>query len=72
MQKDNNKINTFRKWWKCLLFDAEMSETQLWKSMGTSQQGGNKKIVNGTVRWLEMIDILDHLGYKVTVSKKDD
>lgn len=66
MEKD-----IFIKEWKKLLIDIGMSEAQLAKAVGQSPANLNKKIANGTIRFLELSEILEQFGYKIIITKKD-
>ena len=50
-----------------MLVDIGMSETQLWKMYGTSQPNGNQKIVNGTLRFIDFVSIMEMLNYTIVL-----
>ena len=60
----------FKKDWKKFLIDIGLSETQLAKEIGQKQNNLNKKIVNGSIRYLELSDIVEKYGYTISIRKK--
>lgn len=52
-----------------LVSNGNMSETTLAKEINVSQTNLNRKIKTGTLRFLEMKNILDVLGYKLLIEK---
>lgn len=60
----------FIKEWRKLLIDIGVSEAQLAKEVGQSPANLNKKIVNGSIRFIELANILEHFGYKITITKE--
>jgi len=50
---------------KLLLTADNMSETQAAKLIGMSQQNFSQKLKAGTLRYLEVITLLDALDYKI-------
>ena len=60
-----------QKFWKKILIDEGLSETEFWRSRGVSQPAGNRKLREGTIKYIEFINILESLGYEVTIKKGD-
>ena len=63
---------TFQKDWKRFLLEIERSENQLSKEIGQSQQGLNKKIVNASIRYIELSEIVEKYGYSISIHKKEE
>ena len=61
-----------QKLWKKILIDEGFSETEFWRSRGVSQPAGNRKLREGTIKYIEFINILESLGYKVSIEKKGE
>lgn len=62
-------LEEFKKEWKKILIDKDISEAELWRQLGVSQQAGNRKIREGTIKYLEFVNILEKLGYKIKIEK---
>lgn len=62
-------LEDFKKEWKKILIDKDISEAELWRQLGVSQQAGNRKIREGTIKYLEFVNILEKLGYKIKIEK---
>ena len=65
-------VEDLKKMWKKILIDEGLSETEFWKSRGVAQSVGNKKMRLGTIKYIEFINILESLGYEVTIKKGDN
>ena len=63
--------NEFQKEWKRFLIEIEKSGTQLAKELGQTQQGFNRKIREGTIKYLELSEIVEKYGYSVSIHKID-
>lgn len=63
-KKDVKKI------WSNWLIDIGANTTEVAKATGDTQPNLSKKINNGTIRLAEFATILEHYGYKLTISKK--
>ena len=61
-----------QKFWKKVLIDEGISETEFWRSHGVSQPAGNRKLREGTIKYIEFVNILDSLGYNVEIKKKGE
>lgn len=53
--------------WRKILAGKKLSETEAARIMGVSQSGLNRKIREGTVRAVEMANILENFGYTLKV-----
>ena len=58
-----------KKMWKKILIDEGLSETEFWKSRGVAQSVGNKKMRLGTIKYIEFVNRLESLGYRVEIKK---
>ena len=56
---------------KMLLLEHKKSETQIAKAMEVDQTNFNRKLKNGTLRYLEVEKLLDALGYELQWVKKE-
>ena len=56
---------------KMLLLEHKKSETQIAKEMEVDQTNFNRKLKNGTLRYLEVEKLLDALGYELQWVKKE-
>ena len=61
--------NEFQKEWKRFLIEIEKSGTQLAKELGQTQQGFNRKIREGTIKYLELSEIVEKYGYSISIHK---
>ena len=60
------------KTWKKILIDNALSETQFFEQRGISQQAGNRKIREGTIKYIDFVNLLNDLGYDVTIHKRGE
>ena len=65
-------IKQFKKDWDIFLIDIEKSEKQVATESGQSQQNLNKKIIKGSIRYLELSEIVEKYGYTISNRKKDE
>ena len=63
-------VEEFRKQWKKILIEVGKSEAEVWRSLGSSQSAGNQKTRNGTIKYIEFVNVLDGLGYDVEIVKR--
>lgn len=52
----------FYKWWKCLLIELGINEKEAAAIIGLSQQSINRKAKEGTIRFIEIQNLLEHFG----------
>lgn len=64
---NENELYIFLK--TLLLTNGNISETEISKKAGISQQNFNRKLKAGTLKFLEVKRILDALGYTVYIEK---
>ena len=55
---------------KLFVEEDNISETHAAKLIGMAQSNFNKKLNSGTLRYLEISDLLDKLGYDVVWKKR--
>lgn len=60
-------ISNLKKDWQKILIDKEMSERELFRDLGLTQQIWNKKIKTGTIKYYELVYLLEVLGYKIKI-----
>ena len=63
---------TFQTDWKRFLLEIDKSETQMAKEIGQSQQVLNRKILNASIRYIELSEIVEKYGYSISIHKKDE
>lgn len=56
---------------KLFVDEDNISETQVAKSINMAQSNFNKKLNNGTLRYLEIYNVLDKLGYDIVWKKRE-
>ena len=61
-----------QKLWKKILIDEGVSEAEFWRSRCISQPAGNRKLREGTVKYIEFVNILNSMGYQVEIKKGDN
>ena len=64
-------LDTFQKDWKKFLIEIGKSETQLAKEIGQSQANLNQKTSKGTIKYLELSEIVAKYGYSISIHKVD-
>lgn len=57
---------------KLLLIEGNLSETQAAKLASMSQQNFSQKLKSGTLRYLEISNMLDNLNYEIVWRKKEN
>lgn len=61
----------FRKMWRKWLIDVDTTETQIAKESGRIQQNFNRTIANGSIKYLELSEIVERYGYTIDIRKKE-
>lgn len=56
--------------WKHFLVDIQKSETQVAKECGKTQQGLNKSINNGSIKFVDICNIVEKYGYEFKLIKR--
>ena len=57
------------KLWRKILIDEDLSAAEFWKKHGLNEVVWNRKMRLGTIKYIEFINILESLGYEVTIKK---
>ena len=57
--------------WQHFLIDVGKTGADVAREIGQSPQNLNKKIVNETIRLVEFAEILEHYGYTLAITKKE-
>lgn len=57
---------------KLLLIEGNKSETQAAKMAGLSQQNFSAKLKSGTLRYVEVAELLNELGYEIIWRKRHE
>lgn len=60
----------FKRLWKHFLIDIGKSETDLANEIGKAQQNLNRSITNGSIRFVEFVNILEKYGYTIEIKKR--
>lgn len=63
---DNKEL---KKMWSLFLVDSENTNQSIADDLGTSPQNLGKKINNGSIRFIEMCNIVEKYGYKFEMKK---
>lgn len=61
-----------KRMWLHFLVDSGKSETAIAKDVGKVQQNLNRTINNGTIKFLEFVNILEAYGYTIEIKKKSE
>lgn len=62
----------FRTLWRQILGELGISEREAAKILGATQQNINQKVNSGTLRFLDVQNVLEQYGKTLTVEKKSD
>ena len=57
------------KLWRKILIDEDLSAAEFWKKHGLNEVVWNRKMRLGTVKYIEFVNILESLGYRVEIKK---
>lgn len=63
-------LDFFAKEWKKILIDLGKSETEAAKELGENQSNLNRKMRTGTIKAVELANILEHYGYTLKIVKQ--
>lgn len=66
MEEYKNKL---KKQYKSFLVDTGKTEKQLASELNTTNQNLNQKINNGTIKYIELLSILEKYGYTLQLKK---
>lgn len=59
-----------KKMWENWLIDIEQNTTQIALTRQDTQQNLSRKINGGTIKYLELSDIVEKYGYSIAIHKK--
>lgn len=59
-----------KKMWEMWLLDIEENTTSIATKHNQSQQNLSRKINEGTIKYLELSNIVEEYGYTITIHKK--
>ena len=62
----------FYKFVRSIFLKADTNVARVAEKAGTSKQNLHRKLTTGTLRTIEFLDILDMLGNKIEIKKKND
>lgn len=62
----------FQKQLKKLMIDENINQKKLGELTGTTQQVAGRKILNFSWRYIDLVNLLDELGYDVVWVKRDE
>lgn len=60
-----------KKQWKHFLIDIDKTEQDISKAIKTPASNINRKINTGTIKYVELLEILEKYGYTFKVVKKE-
>lgn len=63
------ELKDIKKDWDKWLIDIEKSETQVAKEQGMLQSNLNRKLKTGTIKYFELINILEKYEYTLKITK---
>lgn len=61
----------FQKMWKKWLVDVDKSEAEIARENCTFQQNLNAKIKNGSMKYVELSEIVEKYGYTIEIQKNN-
>lgn len=61
--------NRLKKQYKSFLVDIQKTEKQIAQDTGQTSQNLNQKINNGTIKYIELLSILEKYGYTLQLVK---
>lgn len=61
----------FQKMWKKWLVDVDKSEAEIARGNGMFQQNLNAKIKNGSMKYVELSEIVEKYGYTIEIQKNN-
>ncbi len=60
----------FKKMWENWCIDIDQNTTQIAVSRNDTQQNLSRKINGGTIKYLELSEIVEKYGYSIEIHKK--
>jgi len=64
-------MEELKKAWQKILIDLGKSETEVAKELGINQVNLNRKIRTGTIKAIELDELLQKIGYELSIRKKE-
>lgn len=61
----------FQKMWKKWLVDVDKSEAEIARENGMFQQNLNAKIKNGSMKYVELSEIVEKYGYTIEIHNRN-
>lgn len=61
---------TFKKQWSNFLIDAGLKNVDIAEAIGISKQALGQKINNGSIRYIDLANIVESYGYSIDIHKK--
>ena len=59
-----------KKQWTNFLIDNDLTNVDIAKQLGVTRQTMSKKINNGSIRYIDLANIVEKYGYSVDIRKK--
>ena len=59
-----------KKQWTNFLIDNDLANVDIAKQLGVTKQTMSKKINNGSIRYIDLANIVEKYGYSVDIHKK--
>lgn len=59
-----------KKQWTNFLIDNDLTNADIAKQLGVTRQTMSKKINNGSIRYIDLANIVEKYGYSVDIHKK--
>lgn len=59
-----------KKQWTNFLIDNDLTNVDIAKQLGVTKQTMSKKINNGSIRYIDLANIVEKYGYSIDIHKK--
>lgn len=59
-----------KKQWTNFLIDNDLTNVDIAKQLGVTRQTMSKKINNGSIRYIDLANIVEKYGYSIDIHKK--
>ena len=59
-----------KKQWTNFLIDNDLTNVDIAKQLGVTRQTMSKKINNGSIRYIDLANIVERYGYSIDIRKK--
>ena len=60
----------FKKQWTNFLIDTGLKNVDIASAIGISKQALGQRINNGSIRYIDLANIVDRYGYSINIHKK--